>query len=316
VRRLTTRVLLFALSITALTGCYKNPVISPPFPPSPATRLYVGDNGNGLLIAYGFPLGPTSAPLFTLTGSVADSSGVATDRAGNLYVAHFNEATIDVYNPPISATSTPAFTMQLASSCGPTVKLPNSSGISFDAAGDLWVAGELGGQMYMLPPPFAGGCVVPNFFNAAPALSGPVIGVFDRAGDLIVAEFGGSTMLVFRPPFAFAPGSNVAAATMPLPSQLGGAGISIQDQLVVGLNDGRVAFFNPPFATGNTPAFYIPASGNAGVRNMIFSGGNLYVPYAGSSKIGVFSPPFSGLSTPTFTFTTGLSFPYGLAIGS
>jgi hypothetical protein len=233
---------------------------------------------------------------------------------GNVYAGHFSEATIDEFNLGATSTSMPAFTIALGSACGPTAKLSNASGMSFDHSGNLWVAGELGNQVYKLKPPFAGGCVIPAFFNCA-CFTGPVTTLFDRAGDLIVPEFAGAKVQIFSQPFAFGP-PNVAVATLTLPTSIGGAGISVADQLVIGLNDGTIAVFNGPFATGSVPAFTIAAPGGAaGVRNMIFdASGNLYVPYAFTSQFGVFAPPLSAASTPLFLFTTGLSFPYGVTL--
>jgi hypothetical protein len=306
-----TLVMVAICAVGIFSGCQRSSVIS--IPPGAPNKLYVNDNINGV-IAYTMPLGPASAPAFTLAGTSLNGSGMATGPSGSVFAAHFGAATIDVFNQPITSASTPAFTIQLAASLGPTVKLPNASGMSFDPAGNLWIAGELGDQVYMLAPPFAAGPVVPKFFNST-SFSGPVMPLFDRAGELIVAEFGGSQLLVFRAPFNFG-ANNVPVATITLPTALGSIGISQADQLVVGLNDGTVAFFNGPFATGNVPAFVIPApAGSAGVRNAIFdSSNNLYVPYASSSQIGVFAPPYSGVSVPMFEFTTGLSFPYGLTL--
>jgi len=303
-------------SFAAIMGCSKSPTIN--IPPPPPSRFFVADNNNGL-IAFSQPLSASSTALFTI--GPADNSGLATDHAGNLYVAKFGEATIDVYTPPVSATSTPSFTIgPLAVSLGPTVKVANISGIHFDAAGNLWAAGELGSQVYMLSPPFAGGPVIPNFFNST-SFNGPDSVVFDSFGHMVVSQFSGANALVFQPPFAFGP-NNVPAATLTLPTNASGIAMTVKDQIMVGLNDGREAVFNPPFATGNSPAFFIPAPplglGTAqGTRNATTdAAGNLYVPYAfntaGSGGVGVFAPPFSAASTPLFTFTSGMNFPYSV----
>lgn len=304
------------LGSVVAAGCSKNPVIA--IPPGPAANFFVADDNNGL-VSFAQPLGASSTASFTI--GPADNSGLAVDSAGNLYVATFNEATIAVYKPPVTAGSTPIFTIgPLATSLGPTVPVPNISGIHFDAAGNLWAAGELGDQLYMLSPPFAGGPVVPQFFNCA-TFSGPDSIAFDTAGNLIVSEFAGASLLAFRPPFAFGP-NNVPAATIPLATNASGIGMTVKDQLMVGLEDGRVAVFNPPFATGNVPAFYITAPPLTGgtataTRNSTSdASGNQYIPYASSTAstggVGVFAPPFSASSVPLFVFSNGLSFPYSV----
>jgi len=314
--------LALSLAVLASWGCQRSSVIS--IPPPPPNKLYVNDGSGTIgLQAYTMPLGPASTPAFTLAGSNLIGSGAATDSLGNVYSAHFLAATIDVFNLAVTSTSTPAFTMAVASACGPTTKVSNTSGMSFDHSGNLWVAGEFGNQVYELTPPFAGGCVIPAFFNCA-CFSGPVTTLFDRAGNLIVPEFGGKAVQIFRQPFAFGP-PNVPAATLTVPAappfngpvSIGGAGISVADQLVLGLNDGRIIVYNGPFATGSVPAFQIAApAGASGVRNMIYdASGNLYVPYALSGQIGVFASPLSAASTPLLLFSAGAgTFPYGMTL--
>lgn len=314
-RLFTTRVLSFALLAATLAGCSKNPVIQ--LPPPPAARMYVADFNNGL-VGFGQPLGPASAPLFTL-GANQDSD-VAFDSAGNLYVSHYNAATIDVYKQPISATSTPSFTI------GP-VAISNISGIGFDAAGNLWGASELSDELFMIAPPFAGGAITPTYFTSA-SFTGPVDIAFDRAGDLLVPEYGGANLLVFRPPFAF-PGPSVPNAIIALPAFAGGLGIDKSDHLIIGLADGRAAILSPPFATGNVPSGFIAApilNGGPGAEALhsgFDASDNLYVPYGNNggpnSGIGVYAPPFTSASVPTFVINTGagsgLSWPFGVAFG-
>ncbi len=308
--KLTLRLLLVALSVTALAGCYKNPTIALP-PPAPP-RLYIADFNKGL-VSFNQPAGPTSSPLFTLVSGLNDS-GLAVDATGRLFVSHYNSSTIDVYTQPISATSVPSFTI------GP-VAIGNISGISIDKAGNLWGASEVSHELFQISPPFAAGPITPAYFTSA-SFAGPVDVAFDSAGDLLVPQFNGSNLLVFRPPFAF-PGPSVPAAIITLPTNAAGLGIDVKDHLIVGLVDGRLAILNPPFATGNVPAGYIaPPTINGGpsgepLHSAFDASLNLYVPYGQfggpNAGLAVFAPPFTSASLPLFVLTNGLSWPFGVA---
>jgi len=305
--------LLFALSAAVIAGCSKNPVIQLP-PPAPL-HFYVADGNNGL-VAYSQPLGPSSTPLFTLV-SGAEDSGVIFDTLGNMYVSHYFASTIDVYKQPISATSVPSFTI------GP-VAIGNISGITFDKAGNLWGASETSHELFMIAPPFAAGAITPTYFTSA-SFAGPVDVAFDSAGDLLVPQFSGSNLLAFRPPFSF-PGPSVPNAIIALPDNAAGLGIDKADHLIIGMNtSGKLAILSPPFATGNAPTGFIAApiinGGASGepLHSTFDSSGNLYVPYGQfggpNSGVAVYAPPFSSSSVPTFVFSAGLSFPFGVAFG-
>ena len=309
-RLFATRALFFLLSTAAIAGCSKSPTISIPPPPPP--RMYMADLNTGLL-AFSQPVGATSTPLFSLISGTQDS-GLAVDSTGRLFVSHYTTSTIDVYTQPITATSIPSFTI------GP-VAIGNISGITIDSHGNLWGASEFSHELFMIAPPFAAGPITPTYFQSA-SFAGPVDVAFDLAGDILVPQYSGSNLLVFRAPFAF-PGPNVPAAIITLPTNAAGLGIDTHDHLIIGLDDGRLAILNPPFATGNTPAAFIAAPIiNGGptsepLHSAFDATGNLYVPYgahgSATAGLGVYAPPFGGSSAPIFVLNAGMSFPFGVA---
>jgi hypothetical protein len=325
-----TLVLVAICAVGLLTGCYKNPTISPLFPPTPPTRMFVADLVNGLVV-FNAPVTSSSVPAFTIAGP--GTAGVVFDSAGNLYVSNLFTKTIAVYKPTVTSSSTPTFTI------GPITGASTPEGMAFGSTGNLYVADEGAVKIHVFTPPFAGGAQAPAL-DITGMPFGPVGVTFDRAGDLLTASYGSSTLTVFRPPYTS------IAATIALPTGAGGVGIDTKDHLVIGQADGSLAIFTPPFATGNTPAEIIaptflvapppsicgpglcPAveSLNSGVDPF----GNVWVPYGGdgglapppplggANQIGVgeFVPPFTGVSVSNIgLLQNGLSFPFSIAWG-
>jgi len=310
VRSFTTRVLLFALSTAVLAGCSKNPTIS--IPPPPAARLFVADVTNGL-VAFTQPLSSTSTPSLTVA-SLMGSAGITTDKSGNLYVANAFTNTINVYAPGFTATSTPIATV------GPIVGAGQIIGITVDSAGGLYVADNLAPNVYYFAAPLGG--TTPTKTITSPSFTQPAGVALDLAGDLLVANFGVQmNIVILRPPFLN--GVNIAAGAMTLPTRAVGIETSVSGNLLACLEDGTIGVIKPPFATGVTPSFYIAAPIiNGAPATEAFdptydAAGNLYVPYGDfggpNEGIGVFAPPFSASSIPTYTFSGGMAFPAGAA---
>jgi len=305
---------LLALSALVLAaGCAKNPVIS--IPPPPPARLFVADLDNGLVV-FTQPITASSTPSFTIPG--AGTSGVVFDSRGSLFVSNENTASINIYRSPVSATSTPFLTI------GPVAGASTLEGMAFDAAGNLYVADELGVQVLEFSPPFTGGAQAPTKVITGMPF-GPVNVCFDRSGNLITPSFGSRTVSVFRPPFAN--GANVPAASMTMPLAAGGCGISLQNQFIVGQVDGSVALINPPFATGVTPSAIIApttingATATEGLNSTFDPSGNLWQTFGGDDGfpgqegIAEFVPPFTSSSVANLGIFNGLGFPFSVAFG-
>jgi len=68
----------------------------------------VGDVSGGQVVVYNLPLTAASTPAFTMQNGAAEPEGLATDGAGNLYVANFGNGAIAVYTPPFTSAGAPA----------------------------------------------------------------------------------------------------------------------------------------------------------------------------------------------------------------
>ncbi len=294
-----------ALSVASLAGCYKNPTIA--IPPGPPPHLYVANLGDNSVTGYAQPTGPSTTPSVTLTMPFTSSPfGVATTANGHLFVSVQNLGEVLEFTTPITASSTPLTTT------GP-INPPlgaQATWVTFDASGNMWVADQILGQLYEFTPPFGGVAPAFTITSSTPAFADPEKISFDRAGEMLVPQFNAAAVYVFRPPFSATPTAAAVLATCarPLQTQMNAA-----DWLFIScVSDGTVRVFKPPFATGNVQAFAIaPPPGGSASGMQFDSSGNLYVAYDNINKVGVFLPPFSGASIPSFTFSSG-TFPGGL----
>ncbi len=309
--KLTMRLLLVALSVAALAGCYKNPTIALP-PPAPA-RLYVADFFNGLLV-YTQPITSTSMPSITIPGA---STGVAFDAAQNLYVADYNLNTIAVYKSPITASSTPFMTI------GPITGASHLEGLTFDKSGGLYIADETGDEVLYLAPPFAPGAQLPTKTITGMPF-GPTVVVFDSAGNMLTPSYGAAKVTIFRPPFVN--GANTPVGSMKMPFNCSGIGIDLKDDLVVGQDNGSLEVVKPPFATGVLPSFSIAPTfingtqATEGISSTFDSAGNLWQTFGGhgapaNTGVAEFAQPFSGSTLALLGFRGGMGFPFGIAFG-
>jgi hypothetical protein len=298
-------------AVIALAGCSQSASVITPASPS---HLYVSDFFGGFDV-FATPLGPASAAVAsqTFTGGAA---GAAVDSAGDFYIDDPNS--VFIYTPPVTSTSTPTQTITIAGAL-------NLFGIAFDAAGGLYVADANPFQIYFFPKPYS---APPTTTFSGPPPFQPTHITFGPDGNLYVSNFTGSAIDVFHPPFTA--GVNTPTATIAITkSPPFGVTFDGSGRLVVGLVDGELAVINPPFATGATPAFYVPAptingaaASDAGGPT-IDSSGNFVVPYGSNggsdnglhAGVAVFAQPLSASSAPLFVFQSGLIQPVASAFG-
>ena len=301
------------IALALLVGCSQNS--TSPLPQAPS-NLYVADFFDGFAV-YATPFSAASMPSAkqTITGGGGD---VALDANGDFYVTA--PSSVEMFVPPVSSTSTPSLTI------GPIPGALNVIGLAFDSAGGLYVADAFSKQIFYFARPL--GSAIPTTTFTATQPFDPTYLTFDAAGSLYVSNFTGSAIDVFHPPFTG--GVNAPAAIIAITkSPPFGVKLDNAGQLVVGLVDGELAVFNPPFATGSTPAFYIAAptiNGAAAAEaggETIDSFGNFYVPYGSNggansganAGVGVFAAPLSPASTPSLVIRSGLIQPTGTAFG-
>jgi streptogramin lyase len=303
-----TRFVFAVCAIGALTGCQKSSVIGIPPPPPP--RMFVSDSNFGGLGTFSVsiftpPLTPLSVPAVTLgaaNGLVAEPSGSAFDSKGNFYVIDDASSSIYIYAPPVTATSMPTTVI------GPQPGFSNAFSLALDASGDIWVSSSGNSFIYEFTPPFATGVAVPaiSMHATTPALSGNAGIIFDKLGRMFVANQFTSQVLVFNPPFTAA---SVAIAAITTPGiNPEGLTVDLKDDLVVAeFNSGNLDVYNPPYATGISPAFVIAppvvsgAPSSETYQPVFGPDGNLYVPYqldGATGNVSIFAQPLSGASSP------------------
>jgi hypothetical protein len=317
----------FAALLLGVAGCAKNPTIQIPGP-APLRLIVANITGNSLL-GITQPLGPASTPSMTLpgaTGGFTSAHHISADAAGNLYMADPVSNAIDVFKPVLTSTST------VTTVIGPITggSFPNS--VSIDASGNLWVADGNIGDVYEFTPPFTAGAQAPNGTTIVsnPAMSIPVAPSFDRGGNMYVAQQGLNEFFVFTKPFTNAPTLSVPAAIEsppnlppPFPAAVCGpvaSAMDSRDRLFMACgNDGSVRVYAPPYATGNSQAFFLPPLVISGVQSFnaasltMDASGNLYVAYEDLGAVAVYLAPISAASAPSIVLNSGLGGPFGLA---
>ena len=160
----------------------------------------------------------TSNTGVTTQSGLLDSTGVAINSAGNLYVSDGANSRVLIFNPPFSngmnasvVIGQPNFT----SNTGVTTQsgLDAPRGVAIDSAGNLYVSDGVNSRVLIFNPPFSNGMnasVVigqPNFTSNTPALtqSGlhtPYGVAIDSAGNLYVSDNVNNRVVMFHPPFS------------------------------------------------------------------------------------------------------------------
>ncbi len=279
-------------------GVHVSPSGQPPtFPP---TRLYLTNVGTSEgIAAFDLPISGSSTPVTTInTGGLMDPSGapIGFDPAGRLYVADGSK--VAVYTQPIRTGASPAFSFN-------TQHQPVE--IALDAAGDAFVLEFTNrgfGCCYdvgVVPAPITGTSTESYAFP----VSGYVVSIaVDGAGNFWVAA--DTLICQFAPPFS--PASKPAFCF-----DTGGAGSGLYlralafdaaGDMYAAYDDG-ILVFQPPYSGSTQMAFAIDRIGHANLhRSVAFDpSGNLYTVSDAGMNLYVYSPPFSGSSTPSQTLS-------------
>jgi sugar lactone lactonase YvrE len=107
-------------------------------------NLFVGNFTGGNVLEFASPY--TGTPIATI--ATPGSAQLAFDSAGRLFAGSpAIGAGVQVFTPPFSSGSTPAFSI--------TSGLATAPGVTFDSAGNLWVADNYAGQISRYSPPFS-----------------------------------------------------------------------------------------------------------------------------------------------------------------
>ncbi|HTV83193.1 MAG TPA: NHL repeat-containing protein [Acidobacteriaceae bacterium] len=286
---------------------------SNPSAPPPAQQLAVADSENNRILIFDAPFVTDEnasvvlgQPDFTqqepnqgggpADNTVASPQGLATDAAGNLYVADSENCRVLQFRPPFTTNMNASLILgeppQGGGSCatGPSA-VDTPASVVVDAHGDLWVVEANRAAEYV--PPFSNGM--------SPSV---VLGQTSASGDPCNAEGAASN------------GSNPPLSAATLCNPVGAALDSHGDFWVADGLNGRVLEYAPPFSTGMAATLELGVTGaqpftspgcttsESAAAKLCFpqalafdSAGDLWVTTA-FSGIFEFAPPFaSGMAS-------------------
>lgn len=179
--------------------------------------------------------------------------------------------------------------------------------LTFDAAGDLFVANQTGTVTAYAPPYAATPISIANGVSRPQALA------LDARGDLFVANGNGSnTVTMYSPPYGGAPTSVISAGVDdPVSLALDQSG----DLFVVNAAANTVTEYAPPYSGAPTTI----AKGLSTPSSLALDArGNLFVANLNTTPNSVveFAPPFSSQSAPVATITNGVNEQGSIAVTS
>lgn len=302
-------------------------------------NLWVADHTNQRVLRYAPPFStgePASLVIgqssFTTNAAATTANGfsgpygVAFDSSGNLWVGDQGNNRVLRFSPPFSNGESASLVLGQSSfttSVGATTQsgLWTPSAVTFDAAGNLWVADINNHRVVEFSPSFSNGqsaSVVigqPNFTSRTCAFTQSIfcLGEYialDSSGDLWVSELTGNRVLRFSHPFSngqsasLVIGQSSFTTTTPATTQnglrepLGITFNSVGDLWVADFNNNRTLRFSPPFSNGQSASLVIGQSsfttavcaltqtGECGTNGVGFdSSGNLWVSEYTNSRV-------------------------------
>jgi hypothetical protein len=197
-----------------------------------------------------------------------------------LFVTAFNVGTVDIFTQPLLPGSTTTATLNDGAD-GPV-------GATSDAAGNLFVANELGYFSVFSAPVTAASTPVNTTIGCS-----PFDVVLDSAGFLYVSDFGCNNIYKFQNP-ASAP-TLVSTSSGGLQSPAGMAFDGAGNLFIVNLGNDTISVFPRGFGGGIvTPSAVITLVGLASPFGVQFDqAGRLFVSSNSNGTIGIFNPPFA-----------------------
>jgi hypothetical protein len=162
---------------------------------APNGTLFVANAASSAVLAFAPPY--TGTPT-TLANGITAPAALATDAASNVYVSSTASGMTKIYAPPYT-TATPG-----------TMSTGGDS-LAFDAAGDLWMAGQQ--SISRFAPPFAGASPVTSLtLPSAPATARVASIALDPNNVLFAADNANSILYRFDPPYTGAPSKTASAS--------------------------------------------------------------------------------------------------------
>jgi sugar lactone lactonase YvrE len=253
-------------------------------------------NGQAAAVVLGQPDFVTNAAATTSAGALSNPVGVATDKAGNVWVADKRNYRVVRFTVPLTVgmaasivIGQPDFTSNGQNNGGRTASsLGGPNSVAVDASGNLWVAdGGANGRILRYAPPFANFMAaslvlgMPNFTSVGGGPSqtkvgrsgggGPTGLAFDSSGNVWVADYDNSRVLRFDAPFTNGQPASIvlgqpdftssSAGTPPTASSLNKpeslAVDSAGNLWVADTANSRVLMYRPPFQNGQRASLVV-----------------------------------------------------------
>ncbi len=198
-------------------------------------NLWVADFANSRVLKYTAPLttGKSASLVLGQSSFTSSASGsganqlkdpqeIAFDPNGDLWVADYNNNRVVEFVPPFSNDQSATVILGSNDTGNPkanTLSLP--FGVSFDAAGNLWVADGGNNRTLEFKPPFSTGMSASVALGQADLTSNtaastadgedsPEEASFDGSGNLFVADASNNRVLEYTPPFTTGMAASIA----------------------------------------------------------------------------------------------------------
>jgi hypothetical protein len=203
---------------------------------------------SGHVALFAQPLSSTSTPTVQFTLPQNQGALVAFDGSGDLWTATGSD-TFDEYKPPFTNGMSPALN---------TDNIDESTGIVFDASGNLYITdGDRGELFVFAPPSYTGTPISVNLpgasgFSGSSAIGDAIIGT-----QIFVADSVHNLIVVFNLPITASSTAAVSFTAATGPAQPVGVASDSSGNLYVAnyiFSNSKIFVFAPPFTAASTPA--------------------------------------------------------------
>ena len=286
------------------SSCTVNVTITPAYPGQRMGAVEL-TNTSGTIIATAYVYGTGTAPQVAFEPGVQSSlvsgfsapAGVATDQAGNVYVADSTTAKVFKYSASGTLTATVA------------TGLTKPIGVAVDGAGNVFVADNSAGKLYDYV--LSGSTYTKE--TIATGLSDPEFVAVDGSGNVYVSTSGDHAVHVYAPGSAsytlikdVANGSTVSGFT-PNGVAVDAAG----NVYVADAGNSEVSIFTPNGSTYTKGAVAVSLSSPYGVA--VDASGKVYVTLSGGTDVLEYTPG-GGTAYTQSSVGSGLASPAGVAV--
>jgi hypothetical protein len=233
-----------------------------------SSQMFFAASGSSFV----YEFGGSPNPLNVIHNGVGSVDQLATDAAGDLFVANVDLNTVTEYAPPYTG--------------GPIATITNGvsapDALAVDGSGNLFVADEFGSVLVFAPP----------YTGTPTAISNGVVWPTSLAvtsvGNLFVSSPNNNTVTEYAPPFTGAP---IATLSVTLPGQLT---MDRSDNLFMISNASSVVEYSPPY-TGSPSASFSATLGASGIA--VNSAGQIFVANGGNQTVIEYAANGSVLNT-------------------